>query len=221
MVRSSGDLRFALEQTVKTLADLPKRDCSEDEWNEYRRDVRIAIVLAKSALRQRIPRKDERAAELAGKASVAAKKRWENPEYRARMTGEGHPNFKHGKYSQVRPERPCICGCGELVRGRYVNGHQVGEASPQWRGGRVRHPEGYIQIRLKGHPRSGQRGYVFEHILVAENMLGRPLTATEEVHHRNHIRDDNRPENLEVFPSHSEHQRLHWIANNPRRKVRA
>ena len=40
---------------------------------------------------------------------------------------------------------------------------------------------------------------MFEHILVAEGLLRRHLVEGETVHHINGIRDDNRPENLELW----------------------
>jgi hypothetical protein len=46
---------------------------------------------------------------------------------------------------------------------------------------------------------AGRSPYVFEHILVAEELLGRYLVEGESVHHINDVRDDNRPKSLELW----------------------
>jgi hypothetical protein len=72
-------------------------------------------------------------------------------------------------------------------------------ANGNWKGGRTRHKAGYVMIRVPDHPRAVKSPYVFEHVLVAEQLLGRYLLPGESIHHRNGIRDDNRPENLELW----------------------
>lgn len=69
--------------------------------------------------------------------------------------------------------------------------------------------DGYLMVKKPEHPRANNLGYVFLHILVAEEKIGRPLKDEETVHHINCKRMDNQPENLLILPSGGEHQRLH------------
>ena len=89
---------------------------------------------------------------------------------------------------------------------RGPNPNLARENNPAWTGGRYIEPDkGYVMIRQPNHPRARKNGYVLEHILVAEKMLGRPLTATEEVHHKDLNRANNEPSNLKIYANHLEH----------------
>lgn len=66
---------------------------------------------------------------------------------------------------------------------------------------RRRHSKGYILVYMPRHPWAQKSGYVAEHRIVMEQKLGRFLLPLETVHHKNGVKDDNRPDNLEVWYS--------------------
>jgi hypothetical protein len=80
---------------------------------------------------------------------------------------------------------------------RFLDAQRRGGTSPTAKalGSRRRHPTGYVQIKV----RPGKLGWDFEHRLVMEKRLGRPLGKFEWVHHRNGQRDDNSDANLELW----------------------
>lgn len=87
---------------------------------------------------------------------------------------------------------------------------QTGQNNGMWRGGRTVTQHGYILIRVgKAHSLADCRGYAYEHRLVMEAKLGRKLLPGEKIHHLNGNKQDNRPENLRVVNSNSEHFLLH------------
>jgi hypothetical protein len=98
--------------------------------------------------------------------------------------------LKHGK-----PESAICNHC--KWHGRKGSNH------PNWIDTERRHNfRGYVMIRLSPddffYPSCSRRGWVFEHRLVMAKSLGRNLHLWEIVHHKNHIRDDNRIENLQL-----------------------
>lgn len=66
----------------------------------------------------------------------------------------------------------------------------------------------YWKLHLPDHPNANKQGHVYEHVWVASMKLERAILVTEDVHHKNENKRDNRPENLEVLTK-SGHQREH------------
>jgi len=81
----------------------------------------------------------------------------------------------------------------------------------RWNGGRSLTPHGYVLIRQPEHPRASANGCVYEHILVAEKKLGRPLEPNELVHHIDGNGQNNNPSNIKVVTSVAEHKLQHRL----------
>ena len=69
---------------------------------------------------------------------------------------------------------------------------------PNWKGGRRINCAGYVELRIPEHPRARKNGYVFEHLIVAEQHYGE-ITEDYVIHHINGNKQDNRIENLMVL----------------------
>jgi len=126
-----------------------------------------------------------------------------------------------GKEFSIQPSRTIYTPakfCSTTCSDQYRSAVYVGPNNKQWKGNTVS-TAGYIHIYQPYHPRANKRHCVPEHILVAEKALNRFVLRSEEIHHINGIKFDNRPENLYLFPSHSEHQTYHCFMRHKNPKV--
>jgi hypothetical protein len=111
----------------------------------------------------------------------------------------------------------CECGCGEEILilsksnneyRRFKRGHHLkGPNNLRWKG-KFTNTQGYVLVHAQNHPHHDSDGNVREHILIIEKHLGRYLVDGEIVHHINHVKWDNRIENLQLMTEH-DHIVLH------------
>ena len=117
---------------------------------------------------------------------------------------------------RLEEPQPClISGCPHPAKSLGLcnthneqrrQGREVGPVQVRARGeGKGwKNDQGYIVLARPDHPNAGKKGLILEHRYVMSALLGRPLRPGENVHHKNGVRDDNRPENLEL-----------WIVSQP------
>jgi hypothetical protein len=109
-----------------------------------------------------------------------------------------HKNCPLCRYKNYKDS--CDCGNKKSHRSSLcILCSQKGDLNGNWKGGKYKNSKGYILIKFPEHPRAAKSGYIFEHRLVMESIIGRYLLPNENVHHKNGIKDDNRSENLELW----------------------
>lgn len=84
-----------------------------------------------------------------------------------------------------------------------------GKDSPYWNGGRIKTKKGYILVYAPNNKRSNVNGYIYEHLLIMEKYLGRPVRKEEAVHHIDENKSNNNINNLILFPTKGSHTAFH------------
>ena len=105
-----------------------------------------------------------------------------------------------------------------LCSGRLNALNHTREGHPRWKGGRLKTTDGYIAVYLRPNDffySMTRKNYILEHRLVMAKHLGRCLHSWEIVHHKNHIKDDNQIENLQLVTD-DRHKQIGVLENRIR-----
>lgn len=108
-----------------------------------------------------------------------------------------------------KTQRYCSSDCANLAQTKFLDIPSCLEDASRKLDKKI----GYIRVYCPMHPMANTWGYVYEHRLIVESILGRHLNNNEHIHHINGKRWDNRPENLKVL-SPSEHAKLKRLGDD-------
>jgi len=186
------------------LSGIPLREMAAEygvSQETLRRQLRAAGLhaQARGSFHRGVPKSAEHRARLseARRASIdmeGLREAAQSGEYSTRELGE-----RFGVHEETIRTRLIEMGIPRLpAKARPERNHF-------WAGGLTVDKHGYILVKVPEHPHRTKAGYVRQHRLVAEMMLGRYLHRDEVVDHVNGDTSDNRWENLRVFQSNADH----------------
>ena len=92
-----------------------------------------------------------------------------------------------------------------------VGDPRKGKDSPLWNGGKYDYKNDIEGYKRHIVDRKGKRTILWEHREVVKKYLERRLKKREIIHHINFKRDNNRIENLYLFPNDNLHQKYHYL----------
>ena len=128
-------------------------------------------------------------------SEIGYKKRW------SKYVWQACNDCGKERWVRIEADKPTsyLCRvCGRKLHKEYKRGKD----SLKWRGGKSKTAGGYILVKLMLDDffisMASKLRYVPEHRLVMAKSLGRCLHSWEIVHHKNHIKDDNGIENLQL-----------------------
>jgi hypothetical protein len=170
-------------------------------------------------------------------------------ETREKMKKAQQERRKSSPYRVPYEIKECACGCGETFQAKiywkngehkvkkYIAGHharteekkKISRETIKIAAKKAHETQhGYGHHSFKGHLSKVRGRWIFRcrdgtdipwARIVMMNMIVRDLEQEEIVHHINGIKDDDRPENLMLFSSASEHIKWHWEHDmGPRRR---
>lgn len=152
-------------------------------------------------------------------AGVELRGQAKTEQWRQKLSQARRLDLPEGRLRELHAQRmSCreiaeVFGCHEeVIRMRLIGlglDRLPAKARPEknyfWQGGYAVDEDGYILEHCPDHPQATAGGYVRQHRLVMEKMLGRYLTPQEVVDHRNRDTSDNDPGNLELYRSNADH----------------
>lgn len=106
------------------------------------------------------------------------------------------------------------CGCFQHKHDGCKSRNVNMEKNPRWNGGRNIDKDGYILIKDRNHNSCNSNGYVREHVLICENVLGRKLSKQNMIHHIDFNKSNNTNNNLVICENDEYHKLLHLRTNS-------
>lgn len=142
-------------------------------------------------------------------ANKGKPRRLGRPDVKNEHIADLYLNKDFSSYDIARELNVSVCLVCDRLKKMGITKSPYGHEGRNGKRGTV-YLRGYPVLYDPSHPRAKSNGYVKEHIVIVERMLGRPLSENEVVHHINGDKTDNTPENLMVFPDNKAHMRFHW-----------